>query len=141
MNVTDAYKYYDSRLKTFDAWPKQMTPDKYRLAKCGFVYSGKGDKVTCFRCGLHLKDWERNDDPWQEHYKWSSQCDYLNMTGWNRGLDVPDTFGPTQGLPSEQQPVNWDSRQQNQPSNHRVQTLITLRKDTKTVLISYNLYV
>ena len=98
MNVTDAYKYYDSRLKTFDAWPKQMTPDKYRLAKCGFVYSGKGDKVTCFRCGLHLKDWERNDDPWQEHYKWSSQCDYLNMTGWNRGLDVPDTFGPTQGF-------------------------------------------
>lgn len=107
MNVTDAYrdmtayKYYDARLNTFDAWPKQMTPDKYRLAKCGFVYSGKGDKVTCFQCGLHLKDWERNDDPWQEHYKWSSQCDYLNMTGWSRGVDVPDemtkgfTFGTT----------------------------------------------
>ena len=104
MNTTDAcramteYKYYEARLNTFETWPKQMTPDKYTLAKCGFVYSGKGDKVTCFHCGIHLKDWERNDDPWKEHYKWRTQCDYLNMVGWNGGLDVPDTRTATQGF-------------------------------------------
>ena len=76
MNVTDSCsraradnKYYEQRLKTFYNWPKQMIPDKYTLAKAGYLYTGQGDKVMCFQCGVCVYDWERTDDPWAEHYK------------------------------------------------------------------------
>jgi hypothetical protein len=85
------YRYYDFRLTSFASWPKQMEPDKYALAKCGFVYTGKSDKVTCFDCGLCLEMWERADDPFREHFKWSPTCDYLNMIG------IPDMPGMSQG--------------------------------------------
>ena len=96
MNTTDAvqdgpnYRYYEHRLRTFDTWPKQMIPNKYDLAQQGFVYTGQSDKVTCFQCGVVLKDWERTDDPWIEHSKWSPHCDYLKMIGCDRGQNVTD---------------------------------------------------
>ena len=89
MNTTDAsmemnrdyYQYYENRLKTFDNWPTQILPNKYALAKNGFIYTGVGDKVKCFKCGIELKDWERTDEPRIEHCKWSPACDYLKMIG------------------------------------------------------------
>ena len=113
MNATDAcratsdyknYRYYDYRLSSFASWPKQMVPDKYALAKCGFVYTGKGDKVTCFDCGICLEQWEIIDDPWREHFKSSPTCDYLNMIGipdipgMHLGQDVPDTSRYSSGF-------------------------------------------
>ena len=90
MNVTDAclvrdmtqYTDYENRIKTFKTWPKQMIPDKYALAKCGFIYEGYADKVKCAFCGVGLRDWEQTDDPWVEHYTWSPHCSYLKMVGW-----------------------------------------------------------
>ena len=82
------YRYYEKRLETFETWPKQMVPDKYALAKSGFVYTGQGDKVKCFQCGVGVNDWERTDDPWTEHRKWSSNCEYLKMIGG--GQTVPN---------------------------------------------------
>ena len=89
MNTTDAsmemnreyYQYYEYRLKTFDSWPTQILPNKYALAKNGFIYTGVGDKVKCFKCDVELKDWERTDEPRIEHCKWSPACDYLKMIG------------------------------------------------------------
>ena len=98
MNTTDSCsraradnKYYEQRLKTFYNWPKQMIPDKYALAKAGYLYTGQGDKVVCFQCGVGIYDWERTDDVWKEHYKWNPNCDYLKMVGWHEGINVPDT--------------------------------------------------
>ena len=97
MNTSDSqgdltrYKYYEQRLKTFYNWPKQMIPDKYCLAKSGFVYTGRGDKVRCFQCGVGVDDWERTDDADKEHVKWSPNCDYLKMVGWRHGVNVSDT--------------------------------------------------
>ena len=69
-----------------------MTPDKNAMAKSGFVYTGRGDK--CFMCGVGLKHWERTDDVWKEHYKWSPNCDFLKMVGWNDEVPVkPRRFG------------------------------------------------
>ena len=96
MNTTDAtlekpnYRYYAHRLRTFETWPKQMVPDKYNLAKHGFVYTGRGDKVSCFQCGVILKDWECTDDPWTEHSTWSPHCDYLRIIGCVKGQNVTD---------------------------------------------------
>ena len=119
MDVQDScstmeYKYYEQRLKTFCTWPKQMIPDKYALAKAGFVYTGKGDKVACYRCGVPILDWERTDNVWNEHNRWSPSCEYLKMIGWNSGINVAgqnkpkeeslfkDQFGQTSGFKPSQ---------------------------------------
>ncbi|KAL2712588.1 putative inhibitor of apoptosis isoform X2 [Vespula squamosa] len=74
-----AYPKYcnlESRLRTFDAWPKSL-PDKKQLAYAGFFYTGRGDQTLCYHCGGGLQDWEPKDDPWDEHSKWFSKCYYL----------------------------------------------------------------
>ncbi|KAK2587174.1 hypothetical protein KPH14_002923 [Odynerus spinipes] len=70
---------YDVRLKTFDTWPKSMPQTKEHLAHAGFYYTGKGDQTLCHHCGGGLKDWEPEDDPWEEHAKWFPKCCYLLM--------------------------------------------------------------
>ena len=82
--------FYEDRLTTFERWSKQIQPDKYRLAKAGFYYTGEIDKVICFACGATLREWERTDDPWTEHYKWSKTCVFLKMTGYEGNLNVID---------------------------------------------------
>ena len=74
-------EYYENRLKTFDTYPKQMLPDKIQLARAGLYYSGKSDMCQCFRCHVKLSSWERDDDAIKEHYKWSSQCEYIKLVG------------------------------------------------------------
>ena len=99
MNTSDSrrdltqYKYYEQRLNTFETWPKQMIPDKYSLAKSGFVYAGQGDKVRCFQCGVGINQWERTDDVWTEHNKWSPNCEYLKMVGYNVNVSQNKGFG------------------------------------------------
>ena len=83
--------FYEDRLNTFKHWPKQLLPDKYRLAQAGFCSKNEGDKVTCFACGLNLNDWERADDPWVEHEKWSSNCIYLKIVGV-KPRDIPSNI-------------------------------------------------
>ena len=150
MNVSDSCsraradnKYYEQRLKTFYNWPKQMTPDKHTLAKAGFLYTGQGDKVVCFRCGVGVYDWERTDDVWKEHKKWSPNCDYMKMVGWHEGINVPDTprgFGQVKtnggfGLPKPQTPVAMDiddDRPMVQTTNSGQQTGFRLGSTPKT---------
>lgn len=73
------YASYDARLRTFESWPKSMSQTKECLADAGFYYTGKGDQTLCYHCGGGLKDWEPNDDPWEQHAKWFSKCYYLLM--------------------------------------------------------------
>ncbi len=89
MDTTDAlplrkssHLLFEDRLKSFDTWPKQMRPQKHVLAKAGFVYSGKSDKVYCFNCRIVLHDWEASNEPWSEHEKWSPDCSYLKIVGY-----------------------------------------------------------
>lgn len=35
------------------------------------------DKVRCYHCGGGLQKWKANDDPWAEHTKWFSNCDFI----------------------------------------------------------------
>ncbi|CAH1961034.1 unnamed protein product [Acanthoscelides obtectus] len=70
---------YESRLATFDSWPKSIKQKPVDLAEAGFFYTGVGDQTLCFYCGGGLKDWEDNDDPWEQHALWFSKCVYLNL--------------------------------------------------------------
>ena len=72
---------YQHRLKTFKDWSNQIVPEKYALAKAGFLYTGQHDRVKCFACHLRLAKWEKNDNPWLEHSRLSSQCWYIKLTG------------------------------------------------------------
>lgn len=77
--VHPEYASYDARLRTFETWPKSMPQTKEQLADAGFYYIGKGDQTLCYHCGGGLKDWEPEDDPWEQHAKWFSKCYYLLM--------------------------------------------------------------
>ena len=69
--------YAQVRLRTFDDWPKYLFPRKEQLASAGFTYTGKGDKVKCFKCGVLLRDWCPTDNAFKEHLAWSKNCEFL----------------------------------------------------------------
>lgn len=73
------YASHDARLRSFETWPKIMAQTKEELADAGFYYTGKSDQTLCYHCGGGLKDWELEDDPWEQHAKWFSKCYYLLM--------------------------------------------------------------
>ncbi|GFR79747.1 baculoviral IAP repeat-containing protein 2-like [Elysia marginata] len=71
------------RLGTFQGWPDVMTvsdvskivrPSALTLAKAGFSYTGSGDEVLCFSCGLHVDSWEKHHDPLVVHATRSPHC-------------------------------------------------------------------
>lgn len=54
-------------------------PSRKDLARAGFMYTRTGDCVTCFCCGMTLKNWEPVDNAYQEHIRWSKYCQYAQM--------------------------------------------------------------
>ena len=91
INTTTPFQFYEDRLSTFDIWSTQIVPDKYQLSKAGFYYSGIGDKVICFSCHFELCQWEKTDNPFDEHYRHSSSCNFLKIIGYTPVTDTPVT--------------------------------------------------
>lgn len=91
-----SYLFYENRLQTFLNWPRQISPDKFALAKAGLFYTGEGDIVKCFACGVRLHQWLAKDTALEEHRKWSPQCVFLKIIGVKETEDF-DAF-PFQGL-------------------------------------------
>jgi E3 ubiquitin-protein ligase XIAP len=54
-----------------------MKQKPHQLSDAGFYYTGVGDKVCCYYCGGGLKDWEEEDDPWENHAMWYGKCKYV----------------------------------------------------------------
>lgn len=67
------------RIESYDAWPKTLRQKPQQLSDAGFFYTSKGDRVCCFSCGGGLKDWEVNDDPWEQHAMWYGKCEYVKL--------------------------------------------------------------
>lgn len=70
---------YDDRLNTYHTWPKTNSKTKEELTAAGLFYSGKDDETVCYHCGGRFKDWEPEDDPWEQHVKLFSYCSFLYM--------------------------------------------------------------
>ncbi|KAL3279757.1 hypothetical protein HHI36_017265 [Cryptolaemus montrouzieri] len=68
---------YETRLASFENWPKSLKQKPAELASAGFYYLGVGDQTLCFYCGGGLKDWVEEDDPWEQHALWFPKCNYL----------------------------------------------------------------
>lgn len=73
------YAIEADRLKTYEDWPTSLKQKPKQLSDAGFFYTGMSDRVKCFSCGGGLKDWEQDDDPWQQHAIWYSNCHYLQL--------------------------------------------------------------
>ncbi|XP_067656461.1 inhibitor of apoptosis protein-like [Haliotis asinina] len=70
---------YSDRLRSFNSWPVQMKQSPKAMAEAGFIYTGKSDKVYCFKCKLRASRWTPEDDPLSEHLRLSPHCGYINM--------------------------------------------------------------
>ncbi|XP_030570106.1 death-associated inhibitor of apoptosis 1 isoform X1 [Drosophila novamexicana] len=73
------YAIESARLRSFEDWPRNMKQKPQQLAEAGFFYTGVGDRVRCFSCGGGLKDWDDNDEPWEQHALWLSQCRFVKL--------------------------------------------------------------
>ena len=78
------FSSFASRFKTFKLFPLNTSQNKYTLSECGLKYSGVDDVVECFCCGLILHNWERLDDPWIEHCRFSPRCLYVLLMKGNQ---------------------------------------------------------
>lgn len=65
------------RSKSFAKWPVALRTTARSLWTAGFFYRGEGDETLCFQCGLGLREWRDEDDPWVEHAKFAPRCGYL----------------------------------------------------------------
>lgn len=77
---TAKYPYFrmeSTRLKSYIDWPKQLKQKREQLADAGFFYTKLADRVVCFNCGLGLRAWEDDDDPWEQHIHFSPNCEYV----------------------------------------------------------------
>ncbi|KAL5246010.1 hypothetical protein ACI65C_013418 [Semiaphis heraclei] len=67
--VHSDYTTFLSRLKSYNSYPPTLFQNNYSLSESGFRYTGVGDIVECFFCGLVLQKWTKDDIPWVEHAK------------------------------------------------------------------------
>ncbi|XP_041348287.1 capping protein inhibiting regulator of actin dynamics-like isoform X2 [Gigantopelta aegis] len=75
--VHPQFEDINKRRDTFREWPSQMYQKPEELCEAGFYYTGCADKVICFCCGLGVKSWRDQADPWIQHARLSPQCRYL----------------------------------------------------------------
>lgn len=75
-----AYGTYETRLKSFENWPRENHMDVRELAQAGFYWSKDRDIVICFSCGGGLVNFEAHDIPIVEHIKHHSTCSFIRRT-------------------------------------------------------------
>ena len=66
------------RLATFADWPAALPQRPEDMSSAGFFYLGIGDHVQCFYCDSGLKNWEAENDPYEEHARWfGDKCSFI----------------------------------------------------------------
>lgn len=71
-------KSYEDRYLTFINWPATAKKqDVNAFARAGFYYTGVGDSVECFCCGLKLGDWHASDSILEHHKNYGADCEFL----------------------------------------------------------------
>jgi Inhibitor of Apoptosis domain len=70
------YKDLSVRRESFDTsrWPHTHFLAPARMAKCGLFFTGQGDLVACYNCGIGIHKWEKNDVPEDAHARYSHNC-------------------------------------------------------------------
>ena len=55
----------------------KQSPEK--LSEAGLYYYGQSDQVKCFYCDGGLRNWQSEDEPWQEHARWFEKCVFVRL--------------------------------------------------------------
>ncbi|XP_063700335.1 death-associated inhibitor of apoptosis 1-like [Culicoides brevitarsis] len=76
-NAPATHNKEKNRLATFNNW-HLTTTDKRLLAQIGFYYTGTNDLVKCFFCNVEIGMWQPEDNPVDEHLRWSPNCPLLH---------------------------------------------------------------
>ncbi|XP_034101838.1 death-associated inhibitor of apoptosis 2 [Drosophila albomicans] len=71
------YSCMETRLRTFSDWPIPNIQAAEPLAQAGLYYQKIDDQVRCFHCNIGLRSWQKDDEPWHEHAKWSPKCQFV----------------------------------------------------------------
>ncbi|KAH8297261.1 hypothetical protein KR044_008882 [Drosophila immigrans] len=71
------YSCMETRLRTFSDWPIPNIQPAEPLAQAGLYYQKIDDQVRCFHCNIGLRSWQKEDEPWHEHAKWSPKCQFV----------------------------------------------------------------
>lgn len=71
------YKSYKQRLLSFKNWNGKLKPEI--LASSGFYFLNREDICMCYYCGAKIFDWQYDDCPVEEHFKYFKKCDLINI--------------------------------------------------------------
>ncbi|XP_070189529.1 E3 ubiquitin-protein ligase XIAP-like [Littorina saxatilis] len=104
------------RLSTFSDWPAAGLPSPRSLVIAGFYCMGTGDSVRCFYCGVTLRNWRENDDPWETHVRFRFSCDYV-MTVKGEDFICQTQVKLATGHPVSSTPIECESHLQADISN------------------------
>ncbi|KAJ8026828.1 Baculoviral IAP repeat-containing protein 7-B [Holothuria leucospilota] len=117
-----------NRLDSFVNWPSNHCQRPEDLATAGFFYKGKKDLVVCFQCGGKLLDWEKGDNPWDEHARHYPKCQWLLKQKGMKFINSIQKKYDTSGNPKE---PRFPEEDENLP---RRVTNLTLADKTKPVV-------
>lgn len=67
------------RLTSYIHWPRGLKQMLLELSDAGFFYTIRRDIITCFSCGLLLRNWLPQHSPWTQHALHVKNCEYLYL--------------------------------------------------------------
>lgn len=77
-NPTLNMKKEEDRLVTFKTWPIGIKQTGLELCKAGLYYSGLSDVCVCPYCNIAICEWNHEDIPLYEHYKFAPHCEFIH---------------------------------------------------------------
>lgn len=73
------YMSESSRIKSYENWPVETEQDPQQLAGAGFFYTSKEDRLKCFHCGVELRGWRADNNPWIQHVLINRTCEFMRL--------------------------------------------------------------
>ena len=77
VSPNQAMDNYLLRLATYNNLPDWAVLSPMKAAKSGLYYTGEGDNVACYSCGLRLNHWESGVHPMTLHRRLSPECQFV----------------------------------------------------------------
>ncbi|XP_076024301.1 baculoviral IAP repeat-containing protein 2 [Genypterus blacodes] len=89
------------RFSTFARFPASGVTER-SLAKAGWFYTGVGDRVQCFRCGVTVEGWQPGDCPTEKHRQLSPSCSFIQSLPSTTNLlsSCHSAFSPLRSAPA-----------------------------------------
>lgn len=87
MTPNECFSTWAKRYKSFRTrhWPVALSQTAREMSNAGFFYTGYGDKVQCFHCGIVISGWYPEEKPREEHARYSSHCPWGSDDGGASG--------------------------------------------------------